>query len=512
MWPALLASTLLPAACLLPLAWVWGLAYSRGRPLAVSGFVMLASASALAVALQSLASRRVSRAAPHGLSTADADAHRFLLDLSAGVRAATNVRQLYVQVAGKIAEQFRVENVVLFIRDDATGEFVCAVPPRLAEGERPSVPEDAPHARVALGADAFVVRRLENLTTPLSVGPRSFEQWMKGAPPAARRSRAAEVATLRRIGARLLLPVSSRGRLTGLLALGRRAAVADFSADEKLLLRSVAGQLALLIENSKLLQRMVEEARLRRELSMAAEVQRRLFPDAPPSSRTIELAGYCQPARGVGGDYYDFLTFENGQTGMVVADVAGKGISAALLMSTLQASLRACVLAREPDASARGSLAGLVSTLNRLLCKSTGPASYVTFFYAQLDERSHTLSYVNAGHNPPLLFRAPGAQAALEGGGPVLGIFEGYDYEQGAVQLRCGDVLVGYTDGVVEAMNEQAVEFGERRLREAAALSLHMTAQEICDRIIESVGRWCGGAPQHDDLTLVVLRVKASAG
>jgi sigma-B regulation protein RsbU (phosphoserine phosphatase) len=247
---------------------------------------------------------------------------------------------------------------------------------------------------------------------------------------------------------------------------------------------------------------------MRRELEMAAEVQRRLFPERPPSSDTIELAGYCRPARGVGGDYYDFLTFGTGQTAVMVADVAGKGISAALLMSTLQASLRACVLAGGPDASAQGSLAGLVSTLNRLLCKSTGPASYVTFFYAQLDERSHTLSYVNAGHNPPLLFRGPGEPVKLEEGGPVLGFFEGCRYGQGAARMGRGDVLVGFTDGVVEALNEKGEEFGEGRLQEAVASSVHMTAQEICDRIVERVGEWCGGAPQHDDLTLVVLRVR----
>jgi sigma-B regulation protein RsbU (phosphoserine phosphatase) len=241
---------------------------------------------------------------------------------------------------------------------------------------------------------------------------------------------------------------------------------------------------------------------------MAAVVQRRLFPERPPSSDTIELAGYCRPARGVGGDYYDFLKFETGQTAVMVADVAGKGISAALLMSTLQASLRACVLAGGPDASAQGSLAELVSTLNRLLCKSTGPASYVTFFYAQLDERSSTLSYVNAGHNPPLLFRDSDAPAKLEEGGPVLGFFEGCRYGQGAASMGVGDVLVGYTDGVVEAMNETAEEFGEGRLQEAVASSVHKTAQEICDHIVERVGEWCGGAAQYDDLTLVVLRVR----
>jgi sigma-B regulation protein RsbU (phosphoserine phosphatase) len=314
---------------------------------------------------------------------------------------------------------------------------------------------------------------------------------------------------LRRLGARQLVPVNARERLTGVLALGPRAEGQTYSPEEKLLLLTVAGQLALVIENSKLLERMVEEERLRRELAMAAEVQRRLFPEGPPPSEAVELAGYCQPARKVGGDYYDFFDFGGGQTGLVVADVAGKGISAALLMSTLQASLRACVADGRPGGSPDGELSELVSTLNRLLCRSTGPASYVTFFYAQFDAGARSLGYVNAGHNPPLLLREGGVpDEKLDLGGPVLGIFEGCAYEQGAVPLQPGDLFVGYTDGVVEALDARGEEFGERRLRDCVASLSNLTAEEICERVVRRLDEWCAGTPQHDDLTLVVLKVK----
>jgi sigma-B regulation protein RsbU (phosphoserine phosphatase) len=464
----------------------------------------LAVAAAAFAAAQGAVLRRLSSRTPLQLSLQEGEDRRFLLDLSGGVRAATNVAQLYEQVAGKIAREFRVDGVSLFIRDEATGDFVC----RVTHGVRASAQGPAATAP-RLGGEDFVLRRLRRLASPLAVDPHGFDLWVRAAPPQARASRAREADVLRRLDARLLVQVNARERLTGVLALGPRAAGRAYTAEEKLLLLTVAGQLALVVENSRLLERMVEEERLRRELAMAAEVQQRLFPESPPTSDAVELAGYCQPARKVGGDYYDFFDFGGGQTGLVVADVAGKGISAALLMSTLQASLRARVADRHPDASRDRELSELVSTLNRLLCQSTGPASYVTFFYAQFDARTSALGYVNAGHNPPLLLRKghdPGDRLDL--GGPVLGIFEGVRYEQGAVTMRPGDLFVGYTDGVVEALDARGEEFGERRLRDCVVSLSYLTAEEICARVVRRVDEWCADTPQHDDLTLVVLKVK----
>ncbi len=477
------------------------LAYAYAGP---GALFILAVAGASFAAAQSFALRRQTRGRPLQLSLQEGEDRRFLLDLSGGVRAATNVVQLYEQVAGKIAREFRVDCVSLFIRDEATGDFVC----RATYGVPLRQPESSAQA-ARLGGDDFVVRRLRHLASPLAVDPGSFDLWVCAAPTQAKASREREAGVLRRLDARLLVQVNARERLTGVLALGPRAPGLAYTAEEKLLLLTVAGQLALVVENARLLERMVEEERLRRELAMAAEVQQRLFPESPPLSDAIELAGYCQPARKVGGDYYDFFDFGGGQTGLVVADVAGKGISAALLMSTLQASLRASVADGHPDASRDNELCELVATLNRLLCHSTGPASYVTFFYAQFDARASALGYVNAGHNPPLLVRSSDEPCAkLDLGGPVLGIFEGCRYEQGTVTLQSGDVFVGYTDGVVEALNARGEEFGERRLRDSVVAFAHMPAEGICARLVRRVDEWCADTPQHDDLTLVVLKVK----
>jgi sigma-B regulation protein RsbU (phosphoserine phosphatase) len=310
---------------------------------------------------------------------------------------------------------------------------------------------------------------------------------------------------------------------------------------------------------------MVVEENMRRELALAAEVQQGLLPSAPPQSAHVELAGFCIPARGVGGDYYDFISFESGQVGVAVADVSGKGVSAALVMSNVQAALRSQTMLGETNGSSGDSLGELVSNINKLVCRSTGSATYVTFFYAQYDQQTHRLSYVNAGHNPPLLIRASendahggnvrrlvddfepayghfpfsmhgesrrrgdfarveeysvsthsrahllnGANGCtkLTTGGPVIGLFDQCSYEQGVVELERGDLLIAYTDGVTESLNILDEEFGEENLERVAISSAHLSADEVRDRLVESVKLWATGTPQHDDLTFIVLKVK----
>ena len=273
---------------------------------------------------------------------------------------------------------------------------------------------------------------------------------------------------------------------------------------------SVAAQLALVIENSRLVERLVAEERLLGELALAAEVQRRLLPERPPESVAFELAGFCQPARGVGGDYYDFIAFDNRQLGIAIADVSGKGMAAALLMSTMQATLRSLSAESNLRPQTSHSLADMVVTINRLLWNSTGGLNYVTFFYAQFDQSTRRLSYVNAGHNPPLFFRSGQADGfrQLSSGGTVVGIFEDCAYEQATVQTRPGDVLLAYTDGLSEALNVRGEEFGEARIREAVTETSRTSVVEIRDEVVRRVKEWCANAPQHDDLTFVVMKVK----
>ena len=196
-----------------------------------------------------------------------------------------------------------------------------------------------------------------------------------------------------------MIPIASSGRLNGLISLGRRLSDLPYAQEDQRLLLVVANQMGTFIENIELLSRMVEEERTARELEMAAEVQRHLFPADGLEDDTLEIYGICLPALGVGGDYYDYFDTDDRQTCIAIADVAGKGIAAALLMSTVQASLRCQLI------SGDRSLVEVVSSMNRLLRRSTTDGGYATFFLAQFDKATHGLTYVNAGHNPPMLVR-----------------------------------------------------------------------------------------------------------
>lgn len=461
------------------------------------------------------------------------DERRILLDMGEATRRATNVSQLYKLIVRMVADALRTERVSIFVREDSTGDFVCRMSSDAnttvggetlrRNGQRSAAEQQeiSETPRAVLPGDAFVVKRLRHLAIPLKIEEHDLETWMRALsaePEAVREERARECQTLEQVGSRLLLQIKMKDQLVGILSLGRRYAAHEFSAKDKEMLMSVAGQLALIIENSKLAERMVEEERLRRELSLAAEVQQKLFPESPPVADSLELAAFCQPARMVGGDYYDFIVFDNKQLGIAVADVAGKGISAALLMSTVQASLRSQAMANHASVETSGSIAGLVSSMNRLLCRSTGTSSYVTFFYAQYDESSARLTYVNAGHNPPLLVRATqsnddGKQGAprctkLTTGGLVIGLFEDSRYVEETIEMQSGDLLLAYTDGVSEALNLQGEEFGEDRLEAALVAASHLSANEIRDKLMRQIREWCAGTAQHDDSTLVLLKVK----
>jgi serine phosphatase RsbU (regulator of sigma subunit) len=241
-----------------------------------------------------------------------------------------------------------------------------------------------------------------------------------------------------------------------------------------------------------------EKEAMERELSIAREVQRELLPRACPVLPGLEVAGACRPAIGVGGDYYDYLTFADDRLGLVIADVAGKGIPAALLMAGLQGSVRS-IAAPSVDP-------GEVNCrLNGMLYRSTTTARYATLFFAIFDARSRMLAYSNAGHFPPLHLSARGVDRLTADGIP-LGLMEDARYGQGQRRLESGDLLVLYTDGIVEAPDPSGAEFGEDRLVEALRRYRDRNLEEIILSVLRDIERWTGGGPAHDDATLVLVR------
>ncbi|HEY7210904.1 MAG TPA: ADOP family duplicated permease [Bryobacteraceae bacterium] len=344
-------------------------------------------------------------------------------------------------------------------------------------------------------ADGFLLKRFRFYQSTLPVSEQDLEAWSRWAAEQ-RPEYLEEIETLKTLGVRLAAPLKSRKEIVGLLLLGP-------SANGNL--KGWPHVLALMLENAKLTQRVVEQERLNRDLALAAEVQKRLLPEGVPESEVSELAAFTLPARTVGGDYYDFIRIGDHDIGIALADVAGKGIPAALIMSVVQASLRIL------SAEANVTLPQLVAKMNRFLHRSTGVSSYATFFYAQMDEASRQLRYVNAGHNPPVLIRSQREGAPLEElatGGMIIGMFAQADYQEAQLELQTGDVLVAFTDGVTEALNEAQEEFGEERLKSLLRGVVHLPVKEMAARISAELRAWIGHAPQHDDLTFLILKVR----
>ena len=292
-----------------------------------------------------------------------------------------------------------------------------------------------------------------------------------------------------------------------MLLLGLPTGRERYTTAERRVLSNSAEVIALMLENARLTDRALEQEKVRRDLAMAAEVQRRLLPPQAPRSAAATFAAFTLPARTIGGDYYDFLDLGGEQVGIAVADVSGKGIAAALVMSVVQASLRVI--------SSHGnlSLSQLAEQMNGFLYQSTGANKYATFFYAQVDDHGHQLRYVNAGHNPPYLVRsANGATEIIElcVGGTVLGLFPETEFQEAAIDLRSGDLLVAFTDGVTDALNTAGEEFGEERLKHMLRAAVGAPADEISTRLSDTMRDWIGDAEQHDDLTFVVVALNTS--
>ena len=249
-----------------------------------------------------------------------------------------------------------------------------------------------------------------------------------------------------------------------------------------------------------------EKERLQAELEIAREVQTQLYPRTAPPPCGLKLTVHCEPARMVSGDYYDYETVETSKLAFAIGDVAGKGISAALLMATVQAALRAQISRGQEGDLPRPLLAArLVSELNRQLYAHTAPEKYATFFFAMYDDATGMLSYTNAGHLPPVLIR-DGNATSLDINGTVVGAFPFSLYDESSLELRTGDLLVCYTDGITEPENAYGEMFGEERLIDLVKRCAHEDDQLIITKVIEAVRHWHSAEELPDDMTLLIAR------
>jgi serine phosphatase RsbU (regulator of sigma subunit) len=297
----------------------------------------------------------------------------------------------------------------------------------------------------------------------------------------------------------IAVPLQTNDRVIGLIYLDSPNLIREFTREDLNLLTVMANVAAIRIEHVRLNEVEETERAMAKEMEQAAQIQQRLLPSVAPVVPGLDIAGKATACRTVGGDYFDFLKFPDGRVGVLVGDVAGKGMPASLLMSSLQA--RVHVLFEDGD-----DLAQKMGRLNRSTCQNCPDNRFITFFMTVADPATGELVYANAGHNPPLLVRAAGGFETLGGGGMILGILPKATYTESHATMQPGDTLILFSDGVTEAPDPRAEEFGEARLATLVASMLDRPAVEIVEAIHAAVAEYTEGAPPADDITVVAVR------
>jgi sigma-B regulation protein RsbU (phosphoserine phosphatase) len=297
----------------------------------------------------------------------------------------------------------------------------------------------------------------------------------------------------------LAVPMMVRGRLIAVLTVFNRKNDARFTEDDQRLLAIIASQSAQVVENARLQEQEQELLRMRHELQLASVIQQNLLPKSPPDIAGYDIAGSTTEAQMVGGDFFDFVRRPDGCWAFSLGDVSGKGLPASLLMSNVQAILRThSIRNASPDEC--------LSVASRLLFDTTATDKFVTLFYGVLDPERDLLEYANGGHNKPLLVPCDGEIGHLEHRQLMLGLTGEFPFTSDRVVLREGEMLVIFSDGITEAVNEAQEEFGDERVGRIAFEHRSQPAAEIIQQIVEQVREHCGTLPQQDDMTLVVIK------
>ncbi len=272
-----------------------------------------------------------------------------------------------------------------------------------------------------------------------------------------------------------------------------------FNQQDAVFLDALSTHAAIALENARLYQEALEKKRLEGEVSVAREIQQRLLPAKMPEFRGFEFAAKNIPTFKVGGDYYDFLMLPDGRLAFAIGDVSGKGIPAALLMSSLRAGFQTQL--REDK-----SLTSVADKLNRLIFHCTSMSSFITFFFGVIHPRTKYIDYINCGHNPPYVLRQDGSLKDLREGGLVLGMVDDAKFSRGRVVLSPGEMLVSFTDGVTEALNKRDRLFSEKKLEKLILKKRKSRADELMEAVMKAVQKHIGDAPQSDDITMLVIR------
>ena len=421
---------------------------------------------------------------------------QLLSELSDEARNFTEVAPLISTITQRLGDTLHIDRIAVFLRTGDTFRLQLATGASLLPGTA---------ELFSLPSASTAIANLSRAKTPANVYRDDPSSWLVDATDAERRA-------LADLSTELLVPLPGRNRLAGVIALGPKRSEEPYTKADRQLLQTIGSQTGLALENAELLENLTTEItqreRFSREIEIAREVQERLFPQSYPKVPGVDLAGYCRPAQAVGGDYYDFFVLGDGRLALALGDISGKGISAALLMASLRASLRSIAGLQ------LGDLESVIRQVNNLVYESSTTNRYATFFYAEYDPFTHLLTYVNAGHNPPYILRGDRA-IPLEITGTVVGLLPDAEYAQATIPMHPGDVLLAFTDGISEAMTRDEEEWGEERMVTCAQQLLAqpggaVTARQLLNCILETADNFTSGAPQHDDMTLLVCTVSNS--
>jgi len=303
----------------------------------------------------------------------------------------------------------------------------------------------------------------------------------------------------RRLGSQITVPLLAKDRPVGVMSLeGHEACCADVEHDQ--ILGTLTYQIAVAIENAQLYEELLtREKKLESDLQLARELQLSMLPDEPPVVAGFELGSVYQPADNLGGDFYDFLKLPEGRTGIVIADVSGKGVAAAMTMAASRGAVRSA-------AHHQYQPAALLHAANRRLYRDIKRNVYITACYGVLDPADRTFTYSSAGHYPPVLVRDSGEVVYLETGGTILGMFDGVGFEEEKIQLHSGDLICFYTDGIIDAFSRSDEPYEEERLKKVLQNVRRLPATEIIRLVVSSVQDHASGCEQHDDMTVIILK------
>ncbi|MDZ7330857.1 MAG: SpoIIE family protein phosphatase [candidate division KSB1 bacterium] len=408
-----------------------------------------------------------------------ADADQLLQQLSHEILTILDFSQLREKITNALAENLMLENVHLIARNKA-GDFV------LNDFEDTGAENDK------FSSHGDFIRAIEQINRP--VGFDELIPQIKDP---------VEIDLLNRLNCYLLIPLAHRGTLNGILCLGNKLTRTSFSAEDARLLNVLSNQIAIALENIDLYRTKLEQQQIQKEILVAREIQKALLPSHVPQGSTFEISAMNIPSKEVGGDYYDFIQFDDDLIGIAIGDISGKGIPGAMLMSNLQATLRASVWQF-------GDPAEIMKRINAQIAKTTSAEKFATFFYGILDAKKLTFTFSNAGHNYPIIKKQNGQFCHLTEGGLVIGVNPNFEYHQTEMKLDPGDTLIFYTDGITEALNPQLEEFGEQRLLDIILNWSYKSAEELRNLIYEEMIKFTEGQGQYDDLTLIVLRILPS--